>query len=233
VEEGGRRYLGDGRGTMRLLDLAEILGLARSERGTVLSNVIGGVPLAVVVEGVVGQEEVFLRPMPPRAGAPAVFDGIALLGSGRPVPVLSPQRLLAHETISDSGPGGQPLPEPVRVLVVDDSPTTRDLLGRTLTEAGFAVTAVASAEAALGLLVAEPFDCLVTDIEMPGIGGLELTRTVRTDERWSELPVVVVSTRDLPEDRRAGLEAGADAYLAKQGLEAGELVAVVRDLGGS
>lgn len=232
VEEGGRRVLAeDGKG-LRLRDLGELLGLPANECGTVISSVIGGVPLGLVVEAVVGEEEVFLRSMPPRAGAPASIDSIALLANGQPIPVLSPRRLLAQDAVDDDTAGNGSWPEGGRVLLVDDSATGRDMLRQLLSEAGLQVTAVASAAAGLAALARETFDCLVTDIEMPEIDGLELTRAVRADERWRELPVVMLSTRDLPEDRQAGLEAGADVYLSKHGLDGAELVSLIRSLGG-
>lgn len=99
-------------------------------------------------------------------------------------------------------------------------------------DAELEVTSVASGEDALAVLEDGGIDCLVTDIEMPGIDGLELTRHVRSSARWEHLPVVVVSTRDQASDRMAGLEAGADAYLAKQNLAGLELVALIQRLGG-
>jgi len=68
---------------------------------------------------------------------------------------------------------------------------------------------------------------------MPGMDGLELTRTTRGLPQLAQLPVIVVSTRDRPEDRLAALEAGADAYLSKKKLDAAELVALVRRLAGA
>ncbi|MCK5376541.1 MAG: response regulator, partial [Acidobacteria bacterium] len=90
----------------------------------------------------------------------------------------------------------------------------------------------ATAEDALHTLEEHEFDCLVTDIEMPGMDGLTLTRMLRENPRLSDLPIVVISTRDRPADRLAGLEAGADAYLTKQGLDARELVGLVQRVGG-
>ena len=103
---------------------------------------------------------------------------------------------------------------------------------RLLEDGGFDVVQASSAEEALGLLSEREFDCLITDIEMPGMNGLELTRELRESPQFAHLPVVVISTRDQPGDRLAGLDAGADAYLSKQGLEARELVALIPRLGG-
>ncbi len=78
----------------------------------------------------------------------------------------------------------------------------------------------------------ENVDCLVTDIEMPDVDGLGLTRRLRGQPVHADLPIVVVSTLDRPSDRLAGLEAGADAYLTKQGLDVRELVTLIRRVGG-
>ena len=93
-------------------------------------------------------------------------------------------------------------------------------------------TGAASAEDALVALDEAEFDCVVTDIEMPGMDGLALTRTLRQQPAHADLPVIVVSTLDRPAARLAGLESGADAYLTKQKLDARELVALVRRVGG-
>ena len=74
---------------------------------------------------------------------------------------------------------------------------------------------------------------MVTDIEMPRMDGFELTAQLRAMEHFAHLPIIVVSTRDRPEDRLRGLKVGADAYLTKQSLDAGELVDLVRRLSGS
>ena len=120
----------------------------------------------------------------------------------------------------------------VRILLVDDSLVTREMERRLLEDAGFDVTAASDAEEALSSLGEESFDCVVTDIEMPGMDGFELTEHLRSIEHLEQLPIIVVSTRDRPEDRLRGLKAGADAYLTKQSLDAGELVDLVRRLAG-
>ena len=115
---------------------------------------------------------------------------------------------------------------------MDDSLVIREMERRLLEDAGFTVTTCGTGEEALARLGQESFDCLVTDIEMPGMDGLTLTRALRGVAHLAHLPVVVVSTRDRPEDRLAGLQAGADAYLTKQRLEAGELISIIRRLSG-
>jgi CheY-like chemotaxis protein len=198
-----------------------------------VETVVGGAFVGVVADDVVGEEEVIVRPIPAAAGAPAGVEGIALLASGRPVAVLSLQRLgLGTPFDPVKRDGGRRTVRPIRALLVDDSDVTREMVRRLLEDAGIAVTGVGSAEDALHALASRPMDCVVTDIEMPGMDGLGLTRAIREDPAFADLPIVVVSTLDRPADRLAGLEAGADAYLTKQGLDARELVALVRRVAG-
>lgn len=214
--------------------LAEALGAAGSDRGgrVAIDTRVAGMRGSVVADAVVGEEEVFVRRVPAGAGLSWPFEGVALLASGRPVPVISVHDLLTGRGRPRTRPVASGAADVVRVLLVDDSRVTREMLRRLMEDGGIAVTAVGSATDALDRLRDARFDCLVTDIEMPAMDGLELTRRLRATEGLADLPVVVVSTRDRPADRLAGLDAGADAYLTKQGLDARELVAVVRRLGG-
>lgn len=231
--DGHRLVLAGDPSPMTTRFLNEFLGEPGGHEGTVILGSAAGAPIAIVVDDVIGDEEVFLRPRPRGVGVPEVYDGLALLGSGRPVGVLSWTRIAQADEDHRPKTGVRRAPKVIRVLLVDDSRVTREMIRRLLEDAGFAVRSVPSAEEALVLLAGESFDCLVTDIEMPGMTGLDLTRKLRTDGRFENLPIIVVSTRDRPSDHRAGLDAGADAYLSKQGLEARELAGLIRRSSGS
>lgn len=233
VEEvDGRGFVRAGEQLVPACDLAAILGVAGSAGGELIEMMVAGSVLGVVVDAVLGEEEVIVHPLPPAAGAPHIVDGVALLTSGRPVVVISLARLSPLDEPRPAAAVQSARARPVRVLLVDDSAVTREMVRQLLESGGNAVTGVASAEDALSALKEQEFDCLVTDIEMPGMDGLTLTRTLRQDPLRGDLPIVVISTRDRPSDRLAGLEAGADAYLTKQGLDARELLALVRRVGG-
>ncbi len=209
--------------------LGEILGTGEGEDGTLVILGSGAGPVALEVEAVLGLEDVVLHPLPrPLEGHP-VFDAVTLLPGGRPVPVIAPGLLLSL------GPGDLGEMPPVRrvsVLVVDDSPVVREMLRKMLESGGCRVGTAGSGRDALGKLEEASWDCVVTDIEMPGMDGLELLGRIRSDDRWRHLPVVIVSTRGRHEERLAGLEAGADVYLTKQSLDADELLEAVLRLGG-
>lgn len=208
--------------------LTDLVGARPSPGAVLVETVVGGAFIGVVADDVIGEEEVIIRPIPAAAGAPVGVEGITLLASGRPVAVLSLQRLVHPNAFGAVGPDTRPTNfRPIRVLLVDDSDVTREMLRRLLEDAGISVTGVGSGEDALHALESRKIDCVVTDIEMPGMDGLGLTRAIRDNPTNKDLPIVVVSTLDRPADRLAGLEAGADAYLTKQGLDARELVALV------
>ncbi|HEY2738461.1 MAG TPA: response regulator [Thermoanaerobaculia bacterium] len=231
----------DGRSLARFADrlvpfipLARLYGQPSLDEQLLLEGVVSGQPLALAVDDVEGEEEVLVRPITRRVATDRLLEGIALLASGEPVGVLSPSVLAQREYLRALPVSRERIVvKKVRVLLVDDSLVTREMERRLLEDAGFKVSAASDADEALSQLSETSFDCVVTDIEMPGMDGFELTAQLRAMEHFAHLPIIVVSTRDRPEDRLRGLKVGADAYLTKQSLDAGELVDLVRRLSGS
>ncbi len=236
LDRDGRTLARVGDRLVPFVPLARLYGQAPSSPANgqlLLEGVASGQPMAVLVDDVLREHEVLVRPITRKVATDRLLEGVALLASGEPVGVLSPAVLAQREylrTLPQAEAGVAP--QRVRVLLVDDSMVTREMERRLLEDAGFEVAAAADAVEALSRLGEKTFDCVVTDIEMPGMDGLELTSQLRGMEHFVHLPIVVVSTRDRPEDRLRGLKAGADAYLTKQSLDAGELVQLVRRLSG-
>jgi chemotaxis protein histidine kinase CheA len=233
VERDGRTLAVFPERLVPFVPLSRLYGQPAAERLLLLEGVISGQPLALAVDDVEGEHEVLVRPITRRVPTDLLLEGVALLASGEPVGVLSPS-VLAQAEYLRALPAARPqvVVRRVRVLLVDDSLVTREMERRLLEDAGFHVSGAADAEEALSLLAEESFDCVVTDIEMPRMDGFELAAQLRSMEHFAQLPIIVVSTRDRPEDRLRGLKVGADAYLTKQSLDAGELVDLVRRLSG-
>ncbi len=233
VERDGRTIARIGSRLVPFVPLARLYGQPVGDRLMILEGAVSGQEIALAVDDVLGEQEVLVRPLPRAAIADRLLEGLALLATGEPVGVLSPA-VLSQRDYLRSAPHAREVAavERMRVLLVDDSLVTREMERRLLEDAGFEVAAVGDADEALSRLGEESFGCVVTDIEMPGMDGFELTAHLRGMEHFAQLPIVVVSTRDRPEDRLKGLKAGADAYLTKQSLDAGELVDLVRRLGG-
>ncbi len=231
---GGRLSVRVGDRLLACVSLAAAFGQDEPERPMVVEGQVVNQSFALAVEAVEGEEEILLRPLPATASANRLLEGLAMLGSGQPVGVLSAVALAQHEGVARALPimrAAAP-PRRVRILLVDDSRVTREMERRLLEDAGFLVLTAGDGEEALRALGEHAFDCVVTDIEMPGMDGFRLTRELRALPKFANLPIVVVSTRDRPEDRLQGMQAGADAYLTKQSLNAGELVEQVRRLAG-
>jgi two-component system chemotaxis sensor kinase CheA len=140
-----------------------------------------------------------------------------------------------HGPAASGGPAAAAPPatttEPAKILVVEDSFIVRELQRCVLESAGHhVVTASDGREALDALSKDEEIELVVTDLEMPGLGGLDLTRAIRADDRRSSLPVVMVTSRGSEEDRRRGMEAGVDAYIDKQGFQQSALLATIDQL---
>jgi two-component system chemotaxis response regulator CheY len=104
-----------------------------------------------------------------------------------------------------------------RILIVEDSATMRSLLASSLEDLDVPVKIIEAESGfeALRLLPRETFDLVVTDINMPDINGLELVSFIKGNERYTEIPLIIVSTEGSERDRHKGMGLGADAYLVK------------------
>lgn len=102
------------------------------------------------------------------------------------------------------------------VLVVDDSFTTRTLEKGILETNGYDVRVAVDGVEALNTLRSEPIDAVIADVQMPHMDGLTLLSAVRADSHFESLPFILVTSLESPEDRRRGLDLGANAYIVKQ-----------------
>lgn len=115
------------------------------------------------------------------------------------------------------------------ILVADDDPDIRTLVGAVLRGAGFAIVPARDGEEALALAAAHELRAAVLDVLMPRVGGLEVCRALRGDKATSGLPIVLLSAHGEPDDVARGYEQGASRYMSKP-FRPRELVAAVREL---
>lgn len=213
-----------------LLTLVDAAPDAAGEPGTFLLVRQGTQRLALLVDALVGEQEIVIKPLRwPLQGAPHL-EGAAILPSGQVVPVLNVRALHLPATRAPAGVPEAAVPAAPRVLLAEDTAVTRQLLAQILQQGGFEVLAVPDGAQALAALRTQPPDLLLTDVEMPELGGLELVRRVRADPRTADLPVVLLTSLGAPGDRAAGAEAGADAYLVKGEFSQEALLHTVRRL---
>lgn len=175
---------------------------------------------ALAVSRVVDEKDVVLKPLGEILARGELASAATLLPDGSLVLVLDPLALVR------AGRGTRRRREessvargPRKVLVADDSTTTRELERSILVASGFEVETAVDGEDAWSKLQLGDFDLLITDVEMPGMNGFELTEKVRRDPRFAGLPVVIITSLDKDSERRRGLSAGAQAYLVKNSFD--------------
>jgi two-component system sensor histidine kinase and response regulator WspE len=184
---------------------------------------VGEALYGIAVERFIGERTLVVLPLDSRLGKVQNVAAGAVLDDGAAVLILdiedlqrALEKLLSSGRLERIDRGGQESGAACkRVLVVDDSLTVRELQRKLLLNRGYQVAVAVDGMDGWNALRAEHFDLLITDIDMPRMDGIELVTLLRRDHRMQSLPVMVVSYKDREEDRRRGLEAGADYYLAK------------------
>jgi two-component system sensor histidine kinase and response regulator WspE len=244
VLEGRQHFQSNGR-QVGLVSAVQVLGgadpgLSRAELPVV---VVGdhGSRYGLVVDGFHGVRELVVQPLDPRLGKIKDISSGALLDNGTPVLIVdtfdllrSIDKLIAtgHLDKVGAGDGRRGGPRRKRVLVVEDSLTVRELERKLIEGGGFEVEVAVDGADGWNAVRVGHFDLVVTDVDMPRMDGIALVSMIKQDQRLAHTPVMIVSYKDREEDRRRGLEAGADFYLTKGSFHDETLLQAVRDLVG-
>ncbi|KVC73468.1 hybrid sensor histidine kinase/response regulator [Burkholderia ubonensis] len=203
--------------------------------------VVGGEPepVGVAVDRFLGERMLVVQPLDSRLHKIQNIAAGALLENGDPVLIVDVEDLI--RSVDKLVRGGQLAtlvrgPQHAladrrrRVLVVDDSLTVRELERKLLEKRGYDVTIAVDGMDGWNAVRGEAFDLVVTDVDMPRMDGIELVTLIKNDPRLKRVPVMIVSYKDRDEDRRRGLDAGADYYLAKGSFHDEALLDAVHDL---
>jgi two-component system phosphate regulon response regulator PhoB len=126
----------------------------------------------------------------------------------------APQESVVKQASSKPRPGQAASPAP-RILVVDDEEDLLELVRYNLTKEGYDVACVVSGEEALKAARKLPPDLIVLDLMLPAVDGLEVCRRLKADARTREIPIIMLTAKGEESDMIAGLERGADDYIAK------------------
>ncbi|MGU7838344.1 response regulator [Burkholderia sp. AW33-5] len=242
VLEGQPHFPFDGRraglvGAHQLLDAGEP-NVARASTAVV---VVGGEPelYGVAVDRFLGERMLVVQPLDSRLNKIQNIAAGALLENGDPVLIVDVEDLI--RSVDKLVRGGQLAklkrdPQLAladrrrRVLVVDDSLTVRELERKLLEKRGYDVTVAVDGMDGWNAVRSDAFDLVVTDVDMPRMDGIELVTLIKGDPMLKRVPVMIVSYKDRDEDRRRGLDAGADYYLAKSSFHDEALLDAVHDL---
>lgn len=225
--------------TISLRNLADLLGFVDDskldfENKHIIIIERNKLLLALLVDEVLSEEEIIIKSLlPPLSAMPAIL-GASLTARGEIVMILSPadlfKRAATHGKIVGPSLAKKVSNQYKKILVVDDSITTRTMEATILEAHGHFVQTAVNGFEAWQRLQSEEFDIVVSDIEMPVMNGFELTKKIKSDPRFAELKVIIVSSIASEMNERRGVEAGADACIVKSQYEGKALLDIVNKL---
>ena len=193
----------------------------------------------LAVDRFLGERELVVQPLDGRLSKIKDIAAGALMEDGAPVLIVDMEDLIRSvEKLSASGrpenlrrsSAESDRKKSKRILVVDDSLTVRELERKLLSNWGYEVAVAMDGMEGWNAVRGGNFDLVVTDIDMPRLDGIELVSLIKKDQVLKVLPVMIISYKDREEDRRRGLEAGADYYLPKASFHDDTLLRAVVDL---
>lgn len=236
----GREYVRVAGHSMPLASLGSLLDVGAPNRQgdtlQVVSLQAADRSIAFEVDRLYSETELVLKPLGEELANTPYIAGAALLGSGDVILILDANDLVraasgaaqpAFRNRSSQGRGPRQ-PRRLRVLIVDDSITTRTLEKNILEAVGFEVHVAINGEEAWDRLSELTPDVIISDVEMPRMDGLELCRRVKNNAHTASIPLILLTSLAKPEQREAGLKAGADAYLVKSRFDQDELLQTIQ-----
>ena len=229
----------DGR-TVPLVSMARVLELpsetASESKDKIIAVAMGLAErrAAFAVDGLRGTQEVVVKNLGQQLKKVRNVAGAAVLGSGEVIVVLNVADLLASAARGASvttklAAKVEKKAAPL-ILVVDDSITTRTLEKNILETAGYRVQLASDGEEAWEMVQQNRYDIVVSDVDMPRLDGCGLATRVKRDERYRDIPLVLVTSLDSEEDRLRGMQSGADAYITKGEFDQGHLLGTIERL---
>jgi two-component system sensor histidine kinase and response regulator WspE len=237
----GRHYttIGDDQ-HLGLVSAREVLELGQPPavdpvRVVVLSDRSGRYGL--VVDQFLGERDLVIQPLDPVLGKIPNIGAASLLEDGSPVLIADVEDLVRSiENLVKGGRLGRAQGKTEvtaarkRILIVEDSATVRELERGVLEGRGYEVKLAVDGMDGWNAVRTDRYDLVITDVDMPRLDGIGLVSKIRSDPRLAALPIVIVSYKDREEDRRRGLEAGANHYLTKSSFEDERLLTVLDEL---
>ena len=192
----------------------------------------------VAVDRFAGERTLAVQPLDARLGKVRNVSAAALLDDGKVALIVDVEDIVASvaRLVHDGQLAGvargthATVRARKRVLVVEDSLTVRELERKLLEKRGYEVTVAVDGMDGWNTLRNAHFDLVITDVDMPRMDGIELVTMIKGDAQHRNVPVMIVSYKDREDDRRRGLDAGADYYLTKGSFHDEALLDAVHDL---
>ncbi len=239
----GRQYIISQDKRIYIIPAQQVLDLEGTETEQETLSIIAlqndNKPYGLIVDHIYNIRDLAVQPLNPGLGKLRSISAAAIAEDGTPILILDVQDLIITMDHLISGNRQQRIdinssnkaPHSYKhILVVDDSITVREVEKSLLTNHGFRVDEAADGVKAWNLIKQEDYQLIITDVDMPNLDGIELLRQIRGANKFEDLPVIIVSYKDREEDKKRGLEAGADYYLTKSSFTDKSLIEAVEDL---
>jgi two-component system chemotaxis sensor kinase CheA len=235
----GRRALRVREQIVPLEELAAILDCAqavRRERRELLVVLLaaGAERLGILVDHIVSEADMVIKALPAAIKHLPLISGFTVGGNDDIISVLAVTALIRqareNKTGLGKGAGIAAAKQRKTILVVDDSANTRDIVKSILESYGYLVELAEDGMAAIEKTGRKVYDAVITDVEMPQLDGFSLTAHLRQDERYRQVPVIIVTSREKPEDKRRGIQVGATAYIVKGAFDQHGLIETVQNV---
>ena len=190
--------------------------------------------LALQVDELLDERDMVIQQLPEHLRATPLISGMVTRGQSELVSLMHVPYILdlARKTIQSAtaATGLDAQKAKKRILVVDDSLNTREIERDVLEAWGYHVTLAEHGGEGLQKALAEEFDAVLTDVEMPVMDGFTLTARLREHESYRNKPIIIITSREKDSDRRRGIEVGADAYIVKGSFDQNSLVDTLKVL---
>lgn len=190
--------------------------------------------MALRVDKLLDERKMMIKPLPKHMQQQSLVSGMVQTPDNQLVSILQVPALMA---MAQQSRQTSPVIQPVNavqnawhVLVVDDSLNTREIEKNVLEAHGYQVTLAEDGLSGLQKAKLTQFDAVLTDVEMPFMDGFTFTKSLRGEKNYQHTPIIIVTSRAKEEDRRRGIQVGADAYIAKGDFEQDSLIKTLKML---
>ncbi len=222
-----------------VIDLAELL-LSNGRQHPITSEAlmligtVGENRMALRVDAVDGEDHCVIKPIPRHLPDVSLSAGVIIRKKDELVNVLKLSRIMtaAKQMTVPPTAVSAVTDRPIRVLIIDDSISAREIEKTILESHGYRVMLAADGIEGFEKLAADQYDLIVSDIDMPRMDGFVFTHQAKNDDRYADIPIILVTARDTEADRRRGIQVGAEAYIVKGDFDQNNLLETIRTLVG-
>ena len=218
----------------RLLNLPSA-GREKKDKLLVIVVRMGNEKLGLIADALLDEKDGVIKPFPAHLKNVKLVSGVIISGNNEIINVMhvpaiieSAKRFMrtyVKEAVKDEA-------APIHILVVDDSLNTREIEKSILESYGYRVSVAEDGMDAIEKASEFNFDLIITDIEMPRLDGFSLTESLRNNAAYKNTPIIIMTSREKEEDKRRGIQVGADAYILKGSFDQANLLETVHNLVG-